>query len=313
MGPDMQPGRRPGEARRLPTIRRMHPYVLTLAARDKPGIVHAVSGLLFQAGCNIVDSQQFGDLEGADATGLFFMRVHFEAPQQLADPAQLRALFEHARQQFQMELTLHALTRRPRLMLLVSQHGHCLNDLLFRWRSGQLAAEIPAVASNHESFRSLVEGYGIPFHHLPLAAGADAPTKEAQEAALAAIAEREQVDLVVLARYMQVLSPRLCEAWRGRAINIHHSFLPSFKGAKPYYQAHARGVKLIGATAHYVTADLDEGPIIEQDVERVDHTLSAEDFTAVGRDIECMVLARAVRWHVEHRVLLNGHKTVVFR
>jgi len=291
----------------------MHPYVLTLAARDKPGIVHAVSGLLFQAGCNIVDSQQFGDLEGADATGLFFMRVHFEAPQQLADPAQLRALFEHARQQFQMELHLHALTRRPRLMLLVSQHGHCLNDLLFRWRSGQLAAEIPAVASNHESFRSLVEGYGIPFHHLPLAAGADAPTKEAQEAALLAIAEREQVDLVVLARYMQVLSPRLCEAWRGRAINIHHSFLPSFKGAKPYYQAHARGVKLIGATAHYVTADLDEGPIIEQDVERVDHTLSAEDFTAVGRDIECMVLARAVRWHVEHRVLLNGHKTVVFR
>ena len=288
-------------------------YILTLAARDQPGIVHAVAGLLFQAGCNIVDSQQFGDLEGGDATDLFFMRVHFEAPAHLADPAQLRTLFEHARQQFQMDLHFHVQTRKPRVMLMVSQHGHCLNDLLFRWQSGQLAVEIPAVVSNHETFRGLVEGYGIPFHHLPLAAGADAATKDTQEAAVMAIADRERVDLVVLARYMQILSPGLCEAWRGRAINIHHSFLPSFKGAKPYFQAHARGVKLIGATAHYVTADLDEGPIIEQDVERVDHTLSAEDFTAVGRDIECMVLARAVRWHVEHRVLLNGHKTVVFR
>ena len=291
----------------------MHSYVLTLAARDRPGIVHAVAGLLFQAGCNIIDSQQFGDLEGTDATGLFFMRVHFEAPAHLADPAQLRTLFEHVRQQFQMDLHFHVLTRRPRLMLMVSQHGHCLNDLLFRWQSGQLAVEIPAVVSNHQTFRGLVEGYGIPFHHLPLAAGADAATKDAQEAAVMALADRERVDLVVLARYMQILSPGLCDTWRGRAINIHHSFLPSFKGAKPYFQAHARGVKLIGATAHYVTADLDEGPIIEQDVERVDHTLSAEDFTAVGRDIECMVLARAVRWHVEHRVLLNGHKTVVFR
>ena len=291
----------------------MHSYVLTLAARDRPGIVHAVAGLLFQAGCNIIDSQQFGDLEGTDATGLFFMRVHFEAPAHLADPAQLRTLFEHVRQQFQMDLHFHVLTRRPRLMLMVSQHGHCLNDLLFRWQSGQLAVEIPAVVSNHQTFRGLVEGYGIPFHHLPLAAGADAATKDSQEAAVMALADRERVDLVVLARYMQILSPGLCDTWRGRAINIHHSFLPSFKGAKPYFQAHARGVKLIGATAHYVTADLDEGPIIEQDVERVDHTLSAEDFTAVGRDIECMVLARAVRWHVEHRVLLNGHKTVVFR
>jgi formyltetrahydrofolate deformylase len=291
----------------------MHPYVLTLAARDKPGIVHAVAGLLFQAGCNIVDSQQFGDLEGEDATGLFFMRVHFEAPAHLADPAHLHTLFEHTRRQFEMDLHVHVQTRRPRVLMMVSQHGHCLNDLLFRWQSGQLAVEIPAVVSNHERFRSLVEGYGIRFHHLPLPPGADAATKAAQEQAVQAIAEREQVDLVVLARYMQILSPQLCEAWRGRAINIHHSFLPSFKGAKPYFQAHARGVKLIGATAHYVTADLDEGPIIEQDVERVDHTLSAEDFTAVGRDIECMVLARAVRWHVEHRVLLNGHKTVVFR
>ena len=291
----------------------MHQFVLTLAARDTKGIVYAVSGLLYQAGCNIIDSQQFGDLEGADATGYFFMRVHFEAPDHLAGPGQLETLFEHARQQFGMALHFHAQAARARLMLMVSQHGHCLNDLLYRWKSGQLPVDIPAVVSNHETYRDLVEGYGIPFHHLPLPPGSSAEAKRAQEGAVLAVAEAERVDLVVLARYMQILSPALCEAWRGRAINIHHSFLPSFKGAKPYYQAHARGVKLIGATAHYVTADLDEGPILEQDVERVDHTLSAEDFTAVGRDIECVVLARAVRWHVEHRVLLNGHKTVVFR
>jgi formyltetrahydrofolate deformylase len=291
----------------------MHQYVLTLAARDTKGIVYAVSGLLFQAGCNIIDSQQFGDLEGADATGLFFMRVHFEAPDHLAEPAKLQNLFEHARQQYGMDLHFHPEARRARLMLMVSQHGHCLNDLLFRWQSGQLAVDIPAIVSNHETFRDLAAGYGIPFHHLPLPPGSSAAAKAEQERQLARLAEAERVDLVVLARYMQILSPQLCEAWRGRAINIHHSFLPSFKGAKPYFQAHARGVKLIGATAHYVTADLDEGPIVEQDVERVDHTLSAEDFTAVGRDIECVVLARAVRWHVEHRVLLNGHKTVVFR
>jgi len=288
-------------------------FVLTLSARDTKGIVYAVSGLLYQAGCNIVDSQQFGDLEGEDATGLFFMRVHFQAPAHLAERAQLDTLFAHVREQYGMTLAFHALGQRPRLLLMVSQHGHCLNDLLFRWQSGQLAVDIPAVVSNHDSFRALVEGYGIAFHHLPLPRGSDAAAKAAQEAQVLSLVEQERVDLVVLARYMQILSPALCERLAGRAINIHHSFLPSFKGAKPYYQAHARGVKLIGATAHYVTADLDEGPIIEQDVERVDHTLSAEDFTAVGRDIECIVLARAVRWHVEHRVLLNGHKTVVFR
>jgi formyltetrahydrofolate deformylase len=291
----------------------MQAFVLTLAARDTPGIVFAVSGLLYQAGCNIVDSQQFGDLEGADATGLFFMRVHFEAPAHLAAPGRLETLFEHARQQYRMDLHLHPLARRARVLLMVSQHGHCLNDLLYRWHSGQLAVDIPAVVSNHDVFRGLVEGHGIAFHHLPLAQGSDAEARGAQERAVMAVADAAQVDLVVLARYMQILSPALCEAWRGRAINIHHSFLPSFKGARPYDQAHARGVKLIGATAHYVTPDLDEGPIIEQDVERVDHTLSVADFTAVGRDIECRVLARAVRWHIEHRVLLNGHKTVVFR
>ncbi len=291
-----------------------HPqFVLTLACRDTKGIVYAVSGLLYQAGCNIIDSQQFGDLGGDDATGLFFMRVHFEAPPHLADTAALDTLFAHARQQYGMDLHFHALAARPRLLLMVSQHGHCLNDLLFRWKSGQLAVEIPAIVSNHTTFAELAASYSIPFHHLPLKGGSDAATKRAQEQAVEALVERERIDLVVLARYMQILSPEFCAALRGRAINIHHSFLPSFKGARPYFQAHARGVKLIGATAHYVTADLDEGPIIEQDVERVDHSLSAEDFTAVGRDIESRVLARAVRWHVEHRVLLNGHKSVVFR
>ena len=288
-------------------------FVLTLSCPDTKGIVHAVSGLLYQAGCNIIDSQQFGDVLGEDATGLFFMRVHFEAPSHLGDAAMLQNLFSHVRSQFGMQARVHSLARKPRLLLMVSKHGHCLNDLLFRWKSGQLPVDIPAIVSNHPDFADLAASYGIPFHHLPLKAGADAQAKRAQEREVEALFEREQVDLVVLARYMQILSPALCEAWRGRAINIHHSFLPSFKGAKPYYQAHDRGVKLIGATAHYVTADLDEGPIIEQDVERVDHTHSPEDFTAVGRDVESVVLARAVRWHVEHRVLLNGRKTVVFR
>ena len=290
-----------------------HQFVLTLACRDTKGIVHAVSGLLYQAGCNIIDSQQFGDLQGEDATGLFFMRVHFQAPLQLADGRTLATLFEHTRQQFDMTVRFHALPVRPRLLLMVSQHGHCLNDLLFRWKSGSLAVDIPAIVSNHRSFEALAASYGIPFHHLPLVGGSSVETKRAQEMQVQALIEQERIDLVVLARYMQILSGDFCRALAGRAINIHHSFLPSFKGARPYFQAHARGVKLIGATAHYVTADLDEGPIIEQDVQRVDHTLSAEDFTAAGRDIECMVLARAVRWHVEHRVLINGHKCVVFR
>jgi formyltetrahydrofolate deformylase len=288
-------------------------FILTLSCRDTTGIVYAVSGLLYQAGCNIIDSQQFGDVQGDDATGLFFMRVHFAAPPHLAEVATLDTLFAHVRQQYAMDAQFHAVAKRPRLLLMVSQHGHCLNDLLFRWKSAQLNADIAAIVSNHPDFAELAASYGLPFHHLPLPRGADAAIKRAQEQQVEALVERERVDLVVLARYMQILSADFCSALKGRAINIHHSFLPSFKGAKPYYQAHARGVKLIGATAHYVTADLDEGPIIEQDVERVDHSLSADDLTAVGRDIECVVLARAVRWHLEHRVLTNGHKTVVFR
>ena len=288
-------------------------FILTLACRDTTGIVYAVSGLLYQAGCNIIDSQQFGDVQGEDATGLFFMRVHFEAPPHLADTAMLENLFSHVRTQHGMDARFHAVAQRPRLLLMVSTRGHCLNDMLFRWKIGQLAVDIAAIVRNHPTYAALADSYGIPFHHLPLPTGADAATKRAQEQQIESIIDREAIDLVVLARYMQILSPEFCTALKGRAINIHHSFLPSFKGAKPYFQAHARGVKLIGATAHYVTADLDEGPIIEQDVARVDHSLSAEEMTAVGRDVECVVLARAVRWHVERRVLMNGHKTVVFR
>jgi formyltetrahydrofolate deformylase len=291
----------------MPTDRE---FVLTLSCRDTKGIVYAVSGLLYQAGCNILDSQQFGDLGTSDATGLFFMRVHFEAPPQLADAATLERLFADVRDRFVMDARFHALARRPRLLLMVSRQGHCLNDLLFRWKSGQLAVELPAIVSNHDDFAGLAASYGIAFHHLPASA---ADERRVQERRVEALVDGLAIDLVVLARYMQILSPQLCERLRGRAINIHHSFLPSFKGAKPYFQAHERGVKLIGATAHYVTAELDEGPIIEQDVERVDHAGSPEDYTAVGRDVECVVLARAVRWHVEHRVLLNGRKTVVFR
>jgi formyltetrahydrofolate deformylase len=287
-------------------------FVLTLSCRDAKGIVHAVSGLLYQAGCNIIDSQQFGDVQCEDSTGLFFMRVHFEAPDHLGDAATLDRLFSHVREQFGMEATIRSLARKARLLVMVSKHGHCLNDLLFRWRSGWLDIEIPAIVSNHPDYAELAASYGIPFHHLPLPVGAPLEAKRAQEQQVESLVEQHGVDLVVLARYMQILSPEFCGFLKGRAINIHHSFLPSFKGAKPYYQAHDRGVKLIGATAHYVTADLDEGPIIEQDVQRVDHTLSPEDFTAVGRDVECIVLARAVKWHTEHRVLPNGHKTVVF-
>jgi formyltetrahydrofolate deformylase len=288
-------------------------FILTLSCRDTTGIVYAVAGLLYQAGCNIIDSQQFGDVEGADATGLFFMRVHFLAAPQLADVPALERLFAHVRQQHQMDARFHAVAQRPRVLLMVSRFGHCLNDILFRWKSGQLGIEIPAIVSNHADFAEMAASYGVPFHHLPLADGRDADAKRAQERQIEALIERERIDLVVLARYMQILSGDFCRTLAGRAINIHHSFLPSFKGAKPYAQAHARGVKLIGATAHYVTADLDEGPIIEQDVARVDHSLSADDLTAAGRDVECVVLARALRWHVEHRVLMNGHKTVVFR
>ena len=284
-------------------------YILTLSCLDQRGIVHRVSGFLAEHGCNIIDSAQFGDSESK----LFFMRVHFSLEDAGVSDTVLRADFAALCAHMGMQGQLHDAHYKPRVMLMVSKIGHCLNDLLFRYKSGLLNVEIPAIVSNHMDFYQLAASYNIPFHHLPLAAGADSATKLAQEARVLDLMDTHQVDLVVLARYMQILSPGLCEAMKGRAINIHHSFLPSFKGAKPYAQAHHRGVKLIGATAHFVTGDLDEGPIIEQDVERVDHAMDADTLSAIGRDVECVVLARAVKWFVEHRILQNGAKTVVFK
>ncbi|HEY0064039.1 MAG TPA: formyltetrahydrofolate deformylase [Telluria sp.] len=287
-----------------------HPeYILTLSCLDQRGIVHRVSGFLAEHGCNIIDSAQFGDAESK----LFFMRVHFALEDGQVGDSALRAGFGSLCSQMGMQGQLHDAHAKPRVMLMVSKIGHCLNDLLFRYKSGLLPVEIPAIVSNHMDFYQLAASYNIPFHHLPLASGADEATKLAQEARVLDLMATHKIDLVVLARYMQILSPGLCKAMAGRAINIHHSFLPSFKGAKPYAQAHQRGVKLIGATAHFVTGDLDEGPIIEQDVERVDHAMDAETLSAIGRDVECVVLARAVKWFVEHRILQNGDKTVVFK
>ena len=278
-------------------------YVLTLACPDRPGIVHAVSGFLLERGGNIEEAAQYND----HGTGLFFMRVQFACGQLTHDDLGLQLkLFAEP---FGMTCKLHALRQPMRTVIMVSKEGHCLNDLLFRWKSGLLRLEIAAIISNHRDFYQLAASYNVPFHHLPVTGS----TKAQAEARQYEIIESEGAELVVLARYMQILSDDLCRKLAGRAINIHHSFLPSFKGAKPYYQAHERGVKLIGATAHYVTADLDEGPIIEQDVARVDHSATVEDLTAQGRDTESQVLARAVKWHSEHRVLVNGHKTVIFK
>jgi len=281
-------------------------FILTISCPDAVGIVFAVAGFLAERNCNIIDSAQHGD----QLSGLFFMRVTFARGPSGPSEADLSSEFaDRVGDPFKMTWKLHDATYRPRLLIMVSKFGHCLNDLLYRHSVGALKVDIPAIVSNHRDFYQLAAWRNIPFHHIPVAAG----DKERAERRVLEIVEEEKIDLVVLARYMQVLSPMMCQALAGRAINIHHSFLPSFKGAKPYHQAHARGVKLIGATAHYVTSNLDEGPIIEQEAERVDHTATPDDLVAIGRDIENVVLGRAVRYHVEHRVLLNGVKTVVFR
>jgi len=278
-------------------------YILTLSCPDRIGIVAAVAGFLAQRSGNILASAQYNDVGNAR----FFMRVQFEIE---AAEDTLRAAFAEAvGAPFAMDWTLTDAAYRPRMLVLVSKFGHCLNDLLYRFGSDLLQTEIAAVVSNHRDFYRLAAGYDVPFHHLPVTR----ETKVAQEEKLRELIAQEHIDLVVLARYMQVLSPEFCDSMPGRIINIHHSFLPSFKGAGPYTQAHERGVKLVGATAHYVTSDLDEGPIIEQDVTRVDHNMTPEALTAAGRDVECSVLARAVRYHLEQRVLLNGNRTVVFR
>ncbi len=278
-------------------------YILTLSCPDRIGLVHAVSGFLAERGGNIEEAAQYND----PGTGLFFMRVQFACAQLSHD--ELKAQLASFAAPYQMNWRLHARAEPMRTVIMVSKEGHCLNDLLFRWKSGLLALDIRAIISNHREFYQLAASYNVPFHHFAVTAASKAQV----EAKQFEIIQNEGAELVVLARYMQVLSDNLCRKLSGSAINIHHSFLPSFKGAKPYYQAHERGVKLIGATAHYVTAELDEGPIIEQDVARVDHSKTVEDLTTLGRDTESQVLARAVKWHSEHRVLLNGHKTVIFK
>jgi formyltetrahydrofolate deformylase len=278
--------------------------VLTLSCEDRPGIVHAVSGVLYRHGCNILESAQFSD----PRDGRFFMRLAFAVGESFDDTA-FRREFDGVAGTFRMSWDAIDAARPQRVVLMVSRFGHCLNDLLFRQATGNLNITIPAIVSNHRDFEPLAANYGIPFHHLPVTA----TNKAEQEARLLEIVGETDASLVVLARYMQVLSNDLCRALDGRAINIHHSFLPSFKGAKPYHQAYDRGVKLIGATAHYVTSDLDEGPIIDQDVARADHSLAPDDLVSVGRDIEAVVLARALRLHVERRVMLAGRRTVIFR
>jgi len=279
-------------------------YVLTLSCPDKPGIVYAVASFLVQHSGNILASQQYGE----SPDGRFFMRVHFTVPPPGLPLADLERDFSWVAEAFHMSWQLHDQAVRVRTLIMVSGLGHCLNDLLFRWKTGALPVDVTGVVSNHRDFAELAESYRIPFHHIPVTP----PTKAAAETRLLDLIGETGSELIVLARYMQILSGEVCKRVEGRMINIHHSFLPSFKGAKPYHQAHARGVKLVGATAHYVTPDLDEGPIIEQDVIRVDHTLLPERLAEAGRDVEAQVLARAVTWHAQHRVLLNGDRTVVF-
>ena len=279
-------------------------FVLTLSCPDRPGIVHAVSGFLVERGANIVESQQFGDR----LSDRFFMRIAF-VTEAAADAADLREAFGPVAEAYAMQFELWSAAAPYRTLIMVSKHLHCLNDLLFRASTGALQIEIPAIVSNHPDAGDLARSYGIEFHHVPVTPG----TKAEAEERLLQLVDDTGTHLVVLARYMQVLSDDLCRRLSGRAINIHHSFLPSFKGARPYHQAFDRGVKLVGATAHYVTGDLDEGPIIEQDVLRVDHGYDQDQLVSAGRDVEAQVLSRAVRWHSESRVLLNGERTVVFR
>jgi formyltetrahydrofolate deformylase len=286
----------------------MGEFILTLSCPDQVGIVHAVAAYLHQAGCNVLDSQQFGDR----TVGRFFMRVHVETvPGAPATYDSLYAGFSAVAAEFGMEWELHDTAVRPRALIMVSKAGHCLNDLLYRRAAESLPIDVPLVVGNHPDLASLAAAHGVAFEHVPV--DSTPLSAERAEERLLWIVQEMGIDFMVLARYMRILSPSLCAKLPGRIINIHHSFLPSFKGARPYHQAHAHGVKLIGATAHYVTADLDEGPIIEQEVARVDHTSSPEDLAAIGCDAERIALVRAVRWHAEHRVLLHGRRTVIFR
>jgi formyltetrahydrofolate deformylase len=286
----------------------MAEFVLTLSCPDRVGIVHAVAAYLHEAGCNVLDSQQFGDR----IAGRFFMRVHVETvPGASTAHHDLYSGFTSVAADFGMKWELHDTAVQPRVLIMVSKAGHCLNDLLYRRAAESLRIDVPLVVGNHPDLAPLAAAHGVAFEHVPV--DSDPLSAARAEGHLLDLVSELSIDFVVLARYMRILSPELCAKMTGRVINIHHSFLPSFAGARPYHQAHARGVKLIGATAHYVTADLDDGPIIEQEVARVDHASSPEDLAAIGRDAERVALARAVRWHAEHRVLLHGRRTVIFR
>ena len=278
-------------------------YILNLSCTDQVGIVAAVTGGLAKKGLFILELSQYSD----PSTGQFFMRIYFETTVE-ASEEEIGKAFGIIAKQFKMTWDLHDKDFRPRILLMVSKHSHCLNGLLHRWSNGSLPVEIAAVVSNHGDLEKMASWYSVPFHLIPITS----ENKRKQEDRLLQMVERERIDLIVLARYMQILTDKLCQKMSGRIINIHHSFLPSFKGAKPYHQAFDRGVKIIGATAHYVTADLDEGPIIDQETIRVRHDQTAKELVQIGQDIECQVLARAVKWHIEQRVILNGHKTVVF-
>ena len=285
--------------------------ILTITCPDGPGIVAAVTGCLADHGANILAAAQFGDA----MTNCFFQRIVFEAPPNIAAEADFTRIFLPVATRFAMDWHFRDAAARLKTVIAVSRQGHCLNDLLHRCRTSDMPIDVTAVVSNHEDMRSLTEWHDIPYHYLPIPKDGKNPekTKAEQEAKILALMKETGAELLVLARYMQVLTASTCERLAGRAINIHHAFLPGFKGARPYTRAHERAVKIIGATAHYVTPDLDEGPIIEQAVERVDHTLTPDGMMSIGRDTECTVLARAVRWHAERRVLLNGSKTIVFR
>jgi formyltetrahydrofolate deformylase len=278
-------------------------FVLTVSCKSTRGIVAAISGFLADKGCYIIDSSQFDDLE----TGLFFMRVTFTSQEGAAIEAIVEG-FEPVKAKFGMTCQFFASDERMKVMLMVSRFGHCLNDLLYRWKIGALPVDIVGVVSNHFDYQKVVVNHDIPFHHISVTKA----NKPEAEARLMDVVTNSGAELIVLARYMQVLSDAVCKKMSGRIINIHHSFLPSFKGANPYKQAYERGVKLIGATAHYVTEDLDEGPIIEQDVARITHAQSSTDYVSIGRDVESQVLARAVHAHIHHRVFMNGNKTIVF-
>jgi formyltetrahydrofolate deformylase len=288
------------------SVERRTGFILTLSCPDRMGIVYAISEFLYVRNCTLIDSQQFVDRDA----GVFFMRIHFDVGDSSTfDLGAVRADFADTAAQFAMSWRLVDASVRQRVLIMVSKYGHCLNDLLFRADTGEMGIDVVGVVSNHPDLGGLADNYDVPFHHVPVTEN----TKQVAEQRLLELIDVLGADLTVLARYMQILSSDLCKHLEGRAINIHHSMLPSFKGARPYHQAYGRGVKLIGATAHYVTSDLDEGPIIEQEVRRVDHSMNAAEVTTLGRDNECLALARAVRWHTENRILLHGQRTVIFK